>query len=135
MADITIVIMENKFPAIRAGMETLANQAVRSTIADIEGRAKTSMTGPKTGLLYHRPGGKAHQASAPGEPPAVDTGNLMNSLQSEMTGATSGVVYTVAEYAPALEMGSVRMEARPFLTPATTGAWPNFLTLMSKAAG
>jgi hypothetical protein len=33
---------------------------------------------------YYRRGSAFHRASAPGEPPAVDTGNLLGSIQAEM---------------------------------------------------
>lgn len=39
------------------------------------------MREPKSGRTYIRPGGRVHRASAPGEFPAVDTGNLFKSLK------------------------------------------------------
>lgn len=130
VSDIAVKIIENNFPSIQAAMAQNANRAVRETIFDIEGRAKISMQGSKSGAYYERPNRKAHQASAPGEAPAIDTGNLVNSIQSKMVGALSGVVYTNAEYGPVLEMGGAKMAARPFFTPATEAAWPAFLGKM-----
>jgi phage gpG-like protein len=130
-----VIIKEDRFPEIIKGMEAAAGKAVRETILDIEGRTKAMMTGPKSGAYYERPNGRTHQASAPGEAPAVDTGNLINSIQTQMTGAMVGVVYTNAEYAPVLEFGGARMAARPFFTPATQAAWPEFLEKMSKVTG
>lgn len=135
MLTVKTVIVENHFPRIIAGMETQAGQAVRETVFDIEGRAKLLMQGPKHGAEYPRGKGAVHQASAPGEAPAVDTGHLWNSIQTEMVGRFSGVVFTNAEYAPALEFGSVHVAARPFFTPATQGAWPDFLEKMKRLTG
>lgn len=134
MADV-VIIQEDRFPEIIRGMEIRASQAVRETIFDIEGRSKVLMTGPKSGAYYARPNAKMHQASAPGEAPAVDTGNLINSIQSTLTSPLRGYTYTNTEYAPVLELGGVHMAARPFFTPATSAAWPDFLSKMKRITG
>jgi HK97 gp10 family phage protein len=105
---------------------------------------KESMRGG-TGRIYQR-GNIVHQASSPGQPPAVDTGRLRasisvnwvgsggsgvdedgNSLETPADGVnqpgSSGgrfrvVVGSNVEYAPYLEFGTRRMAARPFLRPA-----------------
>ena len=51
----------------------------------VEDDAKQSMK-PGTGREYKR-GGKIHKASAPGEPPAVDTGRLRGSISINWTGS------------------------------------------------
>lgn len=85
----------------------------------VEGEVKRSFK-PGTGRIYRR-GGKAHQASAPGQPPAVDTGRLRSSITHDVRierGGVIGRVGTNVEYAPHLELGTSRMAARPFLRPA-----------------
>ena len=61
----------------------------------------------------------AHQASAPGEAPASDTGTLVNSItttiQREQLTATVSVHSIVGKY---LEFGTDRMAPRPFMRPA-----------------
>lgn len=59
-----------------------------------------------------------HRASAPGEAPAVDLGGLRSSIQGEMTGETSGVVFTNQGYGPPLEFGGKHVRPRPFMRPA-----------------
>jgi HK97 gp10 family phage protein len=78
----------------------------------LEGAIKIDMAQPKTGRMYGN-----HQASAPGESPAMDTSLLANSI---MTEADDDGVYvgTNSEYAEPLEFGTARMAARPFMTPA-----------------
>lgn len=73
---------------------------------------------PKTGRTYSRRG-VVHQASAPGEPPASDTGRLAGMIQTVFDGEEiSGQVRVGAKYASALEFGTERMEPRPFARPA-----------------
>ena len=83
----------------------------------LEGYAKVAIANPpKTGKIYKH-GKVAHQASAPGEAPATDTGFLVNTIQSKRDGAEARVdVYS--DYAAALEFGSSKMAARPYLRPA-----------------
>ena len=72
----------------------------------------------KTGRVYRR-GGVEHQASAPGEPPASDTGQLVNSIGTVYDTTTlTGRVVAKSKHAPPLEFGTKNMEPRPFLRPA-----------------
>lgn len=74
---------------------------------------------PKTGRLYKRRGGKMHQASAPGEPPASDYGRLVNSIRTDYDlQASIGTVTASTKYAAGLEFGTARMAARPFMRTA-----------------
>lgn len=87
--------------------------------------ARTALdTGHRSGRIYVD-GGAEHQASAPGEPPARDTGTLAASIGiddgdgSETASAKLSVhVAATAEYAAALELGTSAMAPRPFLAPA-----------------
>ena len=83
-----------------------------------EGAAKIKIqTSPATGRKYGK-----HQASAPGEPPATDLGNLVNDWPppkvkgSQTKPSIEGG--PGAEYAGMLELGTSKMEARPFMRPA-----------------
>jgi len=67
------------------------------------------MDEPKTGLVRD-----SHQASAPGEAPAVDTGYLKNSLRAKRVQQGTWLVYAGAEYAPHLEFGTIDMAPRPY---------------------
>ena len=79
---------------------------------------KTSiLSGAKTGRIYNR-GGKAHQASAPGEAPAHDTGDLVSKIHTEKTGFAKSDVIAASARAIDLEYGTSKMEARPFARPA-----------------
>jgi HK97 gp10 family phage protein len=91
----------------------------------IEAEAKLLMTGVKTGREYRRRG-RIHIASAPGESPAVDTGFLINSIQTDVKSDTETVVTIAAEYAEALEFGTENMAARPFVRPAIDSVLKRF---------
>lgn len=72
----------------------------------------------KSGRIYRR-GGVEHQASAPGEPPASDTGGLVSSINTVYdTQRLSGRVRVGAAHGPHLEFGTSKMEPRPFARPA-----------------
>lgn len=96
--------------AVLAGAILIANDAKRAIAR-----------GPKTGKTYLRHGVE-HQASAPGEAPATDTGALIGSIvaDAEIVSATEVVGYVEArsEQAAHLEWGTRHMAARPWLTPA-----------------
>lgn len=71
---------------------------------------------PGSGKIYGK-----HQASAPGEPPAPDTDNLRSNTNAdpnirEEGDDLVGRVVSNAEYAQALEKGTERMAARPFMS-------------------
>ena len=122
----------NHFAEIANDMAPEAGRIVNATIHRIEARTKASLSGPRSGREYRRGkhGTRIHRASAPGEPPATDTGNLANSIGSRMTGRTEGEVTVTAEYAAALELGGVHMAARPFLGPAVRAEWPEFINAL-----
>lgn len=80
---------------------------------------KSVLEGGKSGRVYKRRT-VIHQASAPGEAPASDTGRLVNSLHAE---AGQGEALAIAGgssvvYANMLEFGTSKMAARPFMFPA-----------------
>lgn len=107
---------------VKAVLESLSGdrlgRAVMAGAFVLESAVKISMSASShSGRIY---GG--HQASAPGETPAVDTGVLVNSIASELaetseTSATANVG-TGIEYGVYLEFGTSKMQPRPFMRPA-----------------
>jgi HK97 gp10 family phage protein len=97
------------------------NKAVFLSGKKVEGDAKRSiLSGQKSGRIYTRRT-VAHQASAPGEAPASDTGRLVNSINTERSGPGEAKVIAgrgIARYAALLEFGTRLMAARPFFFPA-----------------
>jgi phage gpG-like protein len=110
-------VLKSNVGQLNVELRRRAKALVMSTAFQIEANAKVSMSGPKSGRVYKRKG-REHQASAPGEAPAIDTGTLVNSIQVQETGELSAVVGTNMEYGAILEFGGVRMAPRPWLAPA-----------------
>ena len=74
----------------------------------------------KTGRVYRRRGVE-HQASAAGEPPASDIGNLVQSIGPPTPDSGNKLSVSIAisaKHAAMLEYGTTKMAARPFARPA-----------------
>lgn len=101
-----------------------ARKATARTAIDIHAHAVKAVQSRGNGRVYTRGPGRnlsaTHQASAPGEPPATDTGRLVSSLVWRMDGdgALIGSTVRTPPYPMFLEFGTRNMEARPFMRPA-----------------
>ena len=80
---------------------------------------KSIQTGAKSGVIYqmYNPR-REHRASAPGQSPASDTGNLVNKIIVKQKNRNTVQVQSNANYSAYLEYGTSKMEARPFMLPA-----------------
>jgi len=86
---------------------------------------KSIMQGPKTGRIYEKYNPRrTHRASAPGQAPASDTGNLVSQIQVKSTNPDEVAVESGANYSKFLEFGTSKMLPRPFLFPATERSRP-----------
>lgn len=97
---------------------------------ELVGLVRVRLSTPGTGRVYRR-GKVAHRASAPGEPPAVDTGRLRSATAYRVGMTGTGRTYVDVGvsragrggggkglvYAPMLEFGTRRMRPRPYLRP------------------
>lgn len=89
------------------GSELVKSEAVRLILSP-----------PKTGRIYRRKGAE-HQASAPGEAPANDTGRLAGSIDAKYEPEKlTGIIGAHTDYAAYLEYGTSKMEPRPYMRPA-----------------
>lgn len=93
---------------LRGGGQLIRGEAIRSI-----------QTGPKSGHTYEKYNPRrTHKASAPGQAPASDTGNLVSQIMSVADGKNT-LVESRAEYSKFLEFGTSKMLPRPFLFPAS----------------
>lgn len=122
-----ITVKYNNFAKIAAALPKATGVIVKKTAFDLLAASQSSMEGQKSGHMYG-----AHQASAPGEAPAVQTGYLKGSQFVEMDTDTTAIVGVGAEYGIHLEFGTVKMMARPFLRPAAEKVRAPFVYAMSK---
>jgi len=112
-ADFTSALRSTGFNSVTGALaEQLAKVAAARkemlTAAGLElvSQWKQELSTPGTGIEYAR-GAKTHIASAPGQPPAPDTGALRNSIQMEYDEMRSVMrVGTNIVYAAPLEFGT-----------------------------
>ena len=118
-----VTLTHNRFPEIIRALPREAGEIVEETVLDIETNIKIGMASAHNGEWYG-----SHQASAPGEMPAIDTGALAASIQTDVQ-KTKGTVYTNMEYSEYMEWGApaAGIEPRPFMTPAAEAARGPFL--------
>lgn len=96
------------------------------------GRIYTTRFFTRNGRLYAYGSRPPHQASAPGQPPAVDTGRLRATISHTVTRDAGGLVAHIGsganpaipavKYATYLELGTRHMAPRPFLRPSLAAA-------------
>lgn len=85
--------------------------------------------GKRIGQFAPKHGKGRHVASAPGEPPAVDFGNLRGSIAWEWVGQNVRVGTNVI-YGPWLEFGTARVLPRPFMRPSVEKLKPTIDTIL-----
>ena len=119
-------------------LQTVEQQAKSRTVRAANAMKKASNkalsnAGGRSGKVYRKPATKkaTYTASAPGEPPALRSGDLRRSWKplpyAEMVGGdkvfTPGIRTDVV-YAPMLQNGTTKMAARPFEDAVKQEAWP-----------
>jgi HK97 gp10 family phage protein len=116
---INSVALDNMFRAAEKAVNDSANNVAKEM-------KKSILTGSKSGRQYFIKG-RRHQSSAPGQPPANSTGQLVRSIKVKKT--NNGQEVTIdAEYAAFLEYGTSRMRPRPFIMPALMKVKKNLLS-------
>ncbi|PKN85445.1 MAG: hypothetical protein CVU46_11070 [Chloroflexi bacterium HGW-Chloroflexi-8] len=131
MSQWRVTITDNRIPELIQRLPVETDNIVQKIANDILAYVVNSMAGAKHGRLYQR-GKIVHQASAPSEPPAIDTGHLANSIQAQKVKVGSARINVGAAYGVNLELGTSKMAARPFLKPAAEHAWPIFKTAIGE---
>lgn len=90
---------------------TLVGKALFVAGGMIEAEAEVSITAGSVS-------GKGHVPSAPGQPPNADTRQLDSSIDTIKKGELAVDVISQAPSSAALEYGTHKMAARPFMRPA-----------------
>ena len=101
-------------------MEVPFQEIVKGGGQLIRGEAiKSIQSGAKSGVLYqmYNPR-REHRASAPGQAPASDTGNLVSKIIVKQKSKNITNVESNADYSAFLEYGTSKMDPRPFMLPA-----------------
>lgn len=107
---------------------------------ELRNSSQKVLRGQRSGRVYRRPFASGHYtASAPGEPPAVRSGDLRRSWRqktgSEKTSEGLTVrpaIITDVKYAPWLEDGTKRMAPRPYKDEIIEDAKPKIKAIYSE---
>jgi hypothetical protein len=91
-------------------------------------KKKILLAPPRTGKRYRRGGNAIHVASAPGEPPAIDSGNLVNSFQYQVQSESSLLLSSSRDYAEELEFE----KNRPYFIETIQNNLDNLLDNLKK---
>ena len=115
--------LEKYGEAVQTGIEQLVKANALEAMSDVKKRIQGP---PKTGKIYKR-GNISHQASAPGEAPATDTGTLASSIYFTFFSRGNGAamyakVQSRLPYAFYLEYGTMSIKPRPSWSHATITA-------------
>ena len=119
MLGIKIEFKRNLNKAIDA-LDNIAGQRMTEACIHVQNKTKEKLSGKRTGRVYRVPGtNRTYTASAPGEPPAVATGQLRSSIKYRIVGdmKVTGEVGSELKKAVELEFGTKRIKPRPFLRP------------------
>jgi HK97 gp10 family phage protein len=116
-----------------AAADKYVADVVNGTAQNIRTTAIRSIQrGTKSGVVYQKYApNRTHQASAPGQAPASDTGRLANSITADIEGKQATVT-AGTEYAAPLEFGTRDIEPRPFMVPAMEQERPKFNARLQK---
>src|SRR3990172_7607447 len=128
--------IKHKLALIEGPMRDAMRGAIQGGALAVERTAKDSVQrGSPTGRIYQKyQPRREHRASAPGQPPATDTGFLAAHITTvlDMDGLGANVE-SQAAYSKFLEYGTSKMAARPFLFPAFESLKPRILKQIAKA--
>lgn len=130
---IKITVDTSKLDRLTQNLEKNVDNVLRKLAEATEAKAEGYMEGGKSGRVYtvYVDGVKrSHQASAPGEAPAILTGALKKSIQTKKEDRLTWAVIANTPYARRLEYGGrdrrgVYIAARPYLRPAVISAVQN----------
>jgi HK97 gp10 family phage protein len=126
------MLSNRQFRRMPRALTAPTRKAIRKGALQVRRTATVSIRRPGKGRLYTtnfftdaagvvRPIGQRppHRASAPGEPPASDTGRLLGSVEAVFfDGGLAAEIGTGLDYGRFLEFGTSKMAARPWLQPA-----------------
>lgn len=128
------LINPNLFPII--DIDSIAKTAFTNTGKRLVRLTKEDMEAPKSGKTYVYMG-RSVTASAPGEAPAVRSGNLLKSVRFKIEGSDMefGAGNNTIDYAKFLELGTRKIEARPVYEKIVKQEYGNILKDFGSALG
>ena len=117
----TVEVVVNNFNALADEVQLEVDRLCQAMAFTAMGEARMLIRNPpKTGRIYMKGKNRdiAHQASAPEEAPATDTGALADNSLIRRRGLADYEIQFNQKYAAPLEFGTPTILPRPFLRPA-----------------
>lgn len=122
-------------PQLRTALGTALKRTLENTAKATEGTAKLSLiSGSRSGRTYKRGKKRPHIASAPGEPPASDFGDLLGHITHTIGKGHADVGATVL-HGLHLEIKAPSKGGRPWLLPAFEKHAPGIEGVLVTAIG
>lgn len=118
-----------------ADIEAGTNLNAKTAALYAQLQIQRTLTGQRSGKEYTMSkSGKPHIASAPGEAPAVRSGDLRGSISTAPSPTTKALYYVGSdkEYAPHLELGTKHMRPRPFFVETINRALAEIRAKLTK---
>lgn len=100
-------------------LRRMAQRTPRQVAAALYGAGQLIELDAERSITAGSVSGVNHVPSAPGQPPNADTRFLDSNIETRIGGPGLVLVESLAPYSAALEFGSSRAAARPFMRPAT----------------
>jgi len=104
------VVFKSYLKEVQKKINRIAKERMLEAVDEVRNKTLLKLTGNRSGRTYYVPGTKkAYTASSPGEPPAIATGALRQSIKGKVEGegrAIVGMVGTDQKYGPMLEFGT-----------------------------
>ena len=104
--------LTSRWPEIGPATTKAKDESLLALGEQMKFRLIGQMHAPKSGRMYG-----SHQASAPGQAPATETGRLESSITVEKIDANTVAVGTDNEYAQVLEFGGAHIAPRQNFAP------------------
>jgi len=113
------IVFTEDFAKVMQKVDSTSKARMNEAVMEVRDKTIETLSGPRTGRTYRVPGThQTYTASAPGEPPAVATARLRQSIKGGVEGEGKkilGFVGSDVPYSAMLEFGSSKVAARPWL--------------------
>jgi len=113
------VTFKSNIPELMKKIDSTSRGRMLEAVMEVRNKTLDTLAGNRTGRTYYVPGThKTYTASSPGEPPAVATGELRQSIAGTVEKEGSqivGRVGTDTKQGLMTEFGTKNMEPRPWL--------------------
>ena len=113
------ITFKSNIPEVMRKIDSTARGRVLESVMEVRNKTLEKLSGQRTGRTYFVPGThRTYTASSPGQPPAVATGALRQSIAGSVETEGKQVVGRVGtnlKYGKMLEFGTMNMKPRPWL--------------------